>query len=305
MVKIKKIVSIVTLSLAITASSVPLQNVVGTNEVVQAAGVKLSKSSLTLDVGKSATLKVNGTKRKVKWSSLNKNVATVTSKGKIIAKKSGIAIINAKVGKKVLQCKVTVNDVFNSNDAKNNISVDLTDTGSGVLAILKNNNKFHVSVEAKIVYYSNGVMIDTSSDENYAFESGRECSMYFLAPHDSSYNNVPYDDYKIFLSVEKPENLICGSEGIKVETNYGADNISATVENNSGKNLSYFQVAIVYFNSSGKVIGYDYVNNLKCSNDGDVDFITFSFPYNDDYETIYPDSYKVYVNNAYTYTWMK
>lgn len=113
MIKLKKMLSMILLALSITVTNVPLQNAIGTNEVVQAANVKLSKSSLTLDVGKSATLKVTGTKSKVKWSSSNKKIATVTSKGKITAKMAGSTTISAKVGKKTLKCKVTVKENIN------------------------------------------------------------------------------------------------------------------------------------------------------------------------------------------------
>ena len=50
---------------------------------------KLSKTKVTLYVGKTATLKVKNTKKKVKWSSSKKSVATVSQKGKIKAKKKG------------------------------------------------------------------------------------------------------------------------------------------------------------------------------------------------------------------------
>lgn len=108
--KFKKLLLTVLLALAVVASSVPIQSIVGTNEVVQAANIKLSKSTLNLYVGKSATLKVSGTKSKVKWSSSNKRVATVTSKGKVTAKKVGSTTIKAKVGKKTLKCNVTVKE---------------------------------------------------------------------------------------------------------------------------------------------------------------------------------------------------
>lgn len=62
----------------------------------------------TLQKGKSCTLKLTGTKAK-SWSTSNKSVATVNSKGKVTAKKAGTAIITCK-GKdgKSYQCKVTV-----------------------------------------------------------------------------------------------------------------------------------------------------------------------------------------------------
>ncbi|MDE6852172.1 MAG: cellulase family glycosylhydrolase [Lachnospiraceae bacterium] len=84
--------------------------------------VKLSSTKLSLNVGKTKTLKVKKTKVKkmksTKWSSNKKTVATVSKKGKVTAKKAGSAKITAKVkyipkGKKKavtkkLVCKVTV-----------------------------------------------------------------------------------------------------------------------------------------------------------------------------------------------------
>ncbi len=70
--------------------------------------IKLNKKKVTLQVGKSVTLKVKGTKKKVTWKSSKKKVATVSKKGKVKAKKVGKAKITAKVAGKKLVCKVTV-----------------------------------------------------------------------------------------------------------------------------------------------------------------------------------------------------
>lgn len=51
---------------------------------------------------------MKGTKKKVKWSSSKKKVATVSAKGKVKAKKKGKTTIIAKVGKKKYKCKITV-----------------------------------------------------------------------------------------------------------------------------------------------------------------------------------------------------
>ncbi len=69
---------------------------------------ELNTKKVTLEAGKSTTLKVKHTKGKIKWSSSNKKVAVVNRQGKVTAKKQGKATISARVGKKTLRCKVTV-----------------------------------------------------------------------------------------------------------------------------------------------------------------------------------------------------
>ena len=70
------------------------------------------KSSLVLRVKKTATLKPVLTPRtsteKITYKSSNTKVATVTSAGKIIAKKKGTAYIYVKSGSKTVKCKVVV-----------------------------------------------------------------------------------------------------------------------------------------------------------------------------------------------------
>ena len=70
--------------------------------------VSLNKTKLTLTAGKTYKLKLKNNKKKVKWTSSKKSVATVTSKGKVTAKKAGTATITAKVAKKKYKCKLTV-----------------------------------------------------------------------------------------------------------------------------------------------------------------------------------------------------
>ena len=77
---------------------------------VQAAKLKLNKTKVTVYKGCTETLKVTGSKKKVKWSSSKKAVASVSSSGKIKGKKKGTTVIYAKVGKQTLKCKVTVKE---------------------------------------------------------------------------------------------------------------------------------------------------------------------------------------------------
>ncbi len=84
---------------------------------------KLNKSKLTLTVGQKKTLKVkNAGRKKVKWRSTNKRIATVSAKGVVKAKAKGRVVITAKVKGRTLRCKVTVKKKAAEN--KQTVKVD-------------------------------------------------------------------------------------------------------------------------------------------------------------------------------------
>lgn len=68
----------------------------------------LNKKSVTIDTGKTTTVKLQNSKQKITWESSNKKVAVVSSKGVIKGIKKGTATITAKVGGKKYTCVVTV-----------------------------------------------------------------------------------------------------------------------------------------------------------------------------------------------------
>jgi len=78
--------------------------------VVEAATAKIqiNKKSVTLEIGKTTTLKVTGTKSKVNWSSSNKKVASILATGKVTAIATGTTKITATVDGKKYTCTVTV-----------------------------------------------------------------------------------------------------------------------------------------------------------------------------------------------------
>lgn len=83
---------------------------------VQASTAKINKSSLYLAQGKSYTLKVNGTTKKIKWSSGNKKIATVTETGVVKAVSTGKTTITANVGNKNYESSLTVVKKLNEKD---------------------------------------------------------------------------------------------------------------------------------------------------------------------------------------------
>ena len=96
-----------------------LLGMIPASEVSAAKKVSLSNKKLTVTKGKSKTLKVKNTKKKVKWKILSgKKYISLKKKGKVAVsvkgKKKGTAKVQATVGKKKLTCKVTVKNVKTS-----------------------------------------------------------------------------------------------------------------------------------------------------------------------------------------------
>lgn len=79
---------------------------------VKTKSISLGKKSVTLGVKEKYTLKAakkpKNSNQGISWSSSNKSVATVSSKGVITAKKKGTAYITAKSGNASKKCRVTV-----------------------------------------------------------------------------------------------------------------------------------------------------------------------------------------------------
>lgn len=79
-----------------------------TMTMVQASSMKLNANTVTINKNATKALKVFGAKSKIKWTSNNKKIATVTNTGVVKGISKGTTYVNAKVGNKTLKCKVTV-----------------------------------------------------------------------------------------------------------------------------------------------------------------------------------------------------
>lgn len=266
-----------------------------------AATIKLTKTSLTLYEGNTYSLKLTGTTKTVSWKSSDKSIATVSSKGKVTAVKAGQATITATASSKKYTCKLTVKEPFSAKKALNNMITDVTDTGSGLIVILENKYLYDFSVKATAVYYDeNGNMLGKSTAENYYFESGSRCALEFYGLYDSNYKDVPYSDYKISYTIEKVSEYTKSClKDIKIDSNYGADNVMVEVTNDGEQSTEFTEVCIVFY-KDGIAIDYDYTY-ADVQSPGSIAYLEFSFPYDENYNTIQPDDYQVFVNNSLYY----
>lgn len=115
---------------------------------VQAATLSISKTSMTMKVGDTRTLKVttslSGT---VTWKSSNAKAASVSQKGKVTAKKAGSATITATIKQKSVSCNVTVKSDSMKIQAKKNVQT----YQKQIKEILKYTNQYRKKAGAKVL----------------------------------------------------------------------------------------------------------------------------------------------------------
>jgi len=175
----------------------------GEQNSVQAASVKLSKTSVTLEVGSSIKLKMMGTKKEAKWSTTNKAVATVTGKGTVKAKGEGKCYIKAKVGKKIYKCKVVV--VVSETEDLLQVSSNKLQTELGHTAVLT------LRFSEPNGYLTFDSVEEPEKNSLHLLASqwiGTECNLYLYATKLGKYkfrikNTVNSETETISLNVEK------------------------------------------------------------------------------------------------------
>lgn len=139
-------------------------NVTSTFETVdvQAATVKLNKTSATLVKGQTLQLKLQGTTKKARWYSSKTNVATVSQNGKVTAKNKGTAVVTAQIGTSKYTCRVTVKDSSSSaSKPKLDVVMSSKTDMSAVTAAMLVENKGKKTVR---IYSSSARLIDADYD---------------------------------------------------------------------------------------------------------------------------------------------
>jgi hypothetical protein len=193
---------------------------------VQAKGtVKLNKTKATLYVGETVKLKLTGIGKRIKWSSSKKSVATVSSTGKVKAKKVGKVTITAKVSGKKYNCKVTVKEtkktdkkiIITAGSKKFILSLyenDATKQFAAMLPLTVNMSELNGNEK----YYYLSESLPTKSARPSGIQKGdlmlygSNCLVLFYESFSTSYNYTPLG------KIDDPEGLekALGSGAVRV-----------------------------------------------------------------------------------------
>lgn len=234
------------------------------------AAPRLNYKKVTLVQGKKKRLKVRNLsrRRKVKWYSTKKSVATVNRKGVVKAKRKGKAYIVAKVGRKKYRCRVIVKKKVRRKK-KSNKKVKINKSTKRQLPY--DAKDFAFSPEKS---YAAGTSLDffTTLVDSY----GKDFS---------STSNSIRTKYWRWCSSNRSV-LSFNSKGIASFRKAGTARVYAKVLTKSGKWSKTREVSIKVF--EGGSVKFSYTLGLEDSPFGGEDYKVWDFYKHDSYDTTIP-----------------
>ena len=156
-----------------------------------------------------------------------------------------------------------------------------------LVAIVKNDNNSAVELEVEAVFYD----VDGNSlgsDTSYLYINKNQemaCDFY----------NVPenYNDYEINIKASEPI-YTNYSDKVEIKDNDTGEQLAVQVTNNAGKDIDSVDVAVVFYQGD-KIVGFgsDLATDLR---EGQTSTSNIYYPYDENYDDITYDSYKVFVS---------
>lgn len=190
------------------------------------------------------------------------------------------------------------NEDLNVEEDDSNVKYNTYITNDGEMIIIAtNNNKNVVDIEFEIEYYDKSNKLVGSGYADISAVSKN--SQFALDVYDAPKS---YDSYKVYVDVEETDNIsYLGKLTATHNNNKDEEEVIVQVKNTTDKEIEYIGVSIVFYKDN-KIVGYDDSLDGEIKSGRSANF-TFSYPYDESYDTIYFDDYQVFINEAYTYSW--
>lgn len=165
-----------------------------------------------------------------------------------------------------------------------------------LIVIAKNNNKETVEMEIEVEFYdANGKIVGSDDESFFAVGPNREAA---YRVYDTPEN---FDNYKIYVDAEEAEDVVTYYDKIEVVDNDNGKEIVVQVKNKSKDTIDEISVAVVYYQGD-KIVGLasDMDTEIKSGRSANL---SLYYTYDKNYYNVKFDSYKVFVNEAYTLNW--
>lgn len=197
---------------------------------------------------------------------------------------------NVVTGSKVSDTK------YSATELEKNITSSAVLAKDGTLvAFISNKNDVTVNIELEVEFYdANGNILGSADTGLDAVGAKNDIALGiddFRIPKD-------WDNYKLFVDVEKSD-YTNYNDKVSFTHNTNKNDVVVQVTNNSDEEIEEITVAVVFY-SGDTVVGYRDDDEYHTKPGRSANF-NFSGPYDNRYNDLKYDTYKVYVNRTANY----
>ena len=163
------------------------------------------------------------------------------------------------------------------------------------IVVAKNTNSVVVDLTFEVEYYDeNNSLIKSGKTYLTAVSPSSEVAVEIFDVPES------YSSYKAYVDAEQSNYAKSYTDQLEVSDRM-TDEVVAQVKNNSNETIDFMETAVIFYKGD-EVAGFDdaIATEIKPGRYGNFSFYN---PYDKNYADIEFDSYKVYVNSAYSYNY--
>ena len=262
----------------------------------------LNKNTTKIALNQKEKLIVTGTTQKIKWSSENKKIATVNSKGKITPKKVGTTKIVAKIGNTKYKCKVKVV----KESYKSNIKLSYNKVNEDILITIKNNNSCKIDyVGISINFYKNNNLVKHNYTNQVCIVKNGTAYTETHVPTekkpDGKFGEIDYDRIELVVEDANVYNNAFSYVDMKnkltVKHSKQNGKVVGTITNNSDDSILTTELLVLYYKNE-KLVGWSnhYINSLEDNSTKTFEFLKYFNSKTLEYEEF--DTYSLIINRA-------
>ena len=191
--------------------------------------------------------------------------------------------------------KEAIESITKSNPTDNITTSGAVAENGRLIVFAKNKNNYAISLDIEVEFYDeSGSIIGSGKDSLNGVGAKSDVAVEIYETPES------FATYKIYADAVK-ENYKTFKDELEVVDNNNGENIVVQVKNNSSDSIDWISVSVVYYKGDTPVgISDSLESDTKPGRSANFNIY---YAYTKDYDEVSFDSYKVFVNEAYSYNY--
>lgn len=286
---------------------------IGRTDITYAADkYSMHAESVNIAVGEGRTLFVNGLSSATSavWTSEDESIATVNKNGVVKGVKIGETVVNVKIGKTKLQCKIHVlwpnqmklqsqyiKKIAYSSYYLRNVSWRLQTDKSAYE--ITNNCDYPITIKGQLSYRADGKDTGVSKVESVTIPANDTGILYFDTSDEPEYEWTHSTDF-YFVSITKAKSTFLTSKVKVTDKQLAIGNnpvapIELTIKNNSGKDDVKFYVCVMYYDADDRFVGMEKISKKLKKGTTTIKTKPSKYIYNESFEPEFSDyTYEIF-----------